>query len=81
MVYPHTQVRGDMGQGCERCKIMVYPHTQVWGDTGQECERCKIMVYPHTQVRGIWDRCESGVRSWFTHILRYGGYGTGVREV
>ena len=40
---------------------------------GQECERCKIMVYPHTQVRGIWDRSMIGVRSWSTHILRYGG--------
>ena len=48
---------------------------------GQECERCKIMVYPHTQVRGVWDRSVRGVRSWSTHILRYGGYETGVREV
>ena len=70
-----------MGQECERCKIMVYPHTQVWGNMGQEYERCKIMVYPHTQVRGIWDRSVRGVRSWSTSTLRYGGYGTGVREV
>ena len=57
---------------------MVYPHTQVRGDMGQECEKCKIMVYPHTQVRGIWARSVRGVRSWSTHILRYGGYGPGV---
>ena len=48
---------------------------------GQECERCKIMVYSHTQVRGIRDRSVRGVRSWSSHILRYGGYGAGVREV
>ena len=47
----------------------------------QVCERCKIMVYPHTQVRVIWDRSVRGVRSWSAHILRYGGYGTGVTEV
>ena len=36
------------------------------------------MVYPHTQVRGDMGQDERGIRSWSTHILRYGGYGTGV---
>ena len=32
----HILRYGDMGQECERCKIMVYPHTQVRMDMGQD---------------------------------------------